>query len=590
MATPVILVEIQPRRAADGVAETVRLAGLGGAYPYHYAGEHWRAGIVAAPTFVCSIDFTGDDLGTNGVPQAAQLEWGSARAADLADMAGYVWEDATVAVRYGAEGSLPPIRLAGKVLSGTVEAGRLKLNLADPAVLLKKPLLTGRYGGTGDLDGPVEWEGKIKRRLWGRVWNVPGEPIDPANNIYSYADPAFALQQFTAVRDKGSPAAALVLLDWQGDAATTLAALRAADAPQGGGVMCPSIACVKWWTQPAGDLCADIRGEIGPGYVETTAEIAERLVQVIGGPTFAAGTIAAAAAARPAPVGWVAADENTQGAEMLDRLLGNSSLLWVLDAAGEIVIREWAWSEPVASAVSHEVRRTKSFRPLATRKLGYRRNELPMARGDLAAIIFTDMVSYLDGQLAEGLQPAEAGSTSGAPSGTVVGDKTADDVASTVKDGGGVADNQVSTGSILDNAVTESNYSVLDLFGASVGTDDDNIWRDFAYLGVPLATTLDNPIGGVDATVMFVLTLLGVRTGGDNDRVSVRIRRGDGVVIDPAEWPNLLFESGGQQAYTIPCFDPDPPVGIVTYTVQVKNLSGHPAWQRGVLVPIRLAK
>lgn len=590
MTAPVILVQVQPRRAADGVTETLRFAGLGGAFPYFYADEHWRAGIVAAPTFVCAIDFTGTDLGTGGVPQAAELQWGSPSKADLAIMAQYVWEDAAIEVRYGPEGSLPPVRIAGRVLSAPVESGNLKIAFADPAVLLKKPLLTSRYGGTGDLDGPVDWEGRIKRRLWGRVWNVAGDPIDPANNIYAYSDPAYRLQQFTAVRDKGSPAAALVFLDWQGSAAATLAALRAADAPQGGGVMCPSIACVKWWTQPAGDLCADIRGEIGTGYVETAAEIAERLVQIVAGPAFAGGTIAAAVGMRPAAVGWLVDDENTQVSEMLDRLLGDNSLLWVLNGAGEIVIRQWAWTAPVASAVSHEVRRTKTFRPLATRKLGYRRNELPMARGDIAAIIFTDMVSYLDGQLAEGLQPAEAGSTVGAPSGTPVGDKAADDVASTVKNGGGVADNQVATGAILDNAVTESNYTVLDLFGASIGTDDENIWRDFAYLGVPLATTLDNPIGGSDATVMFVLTVVGVRTGGDNDRVSFRIRRSDGTVIDPSEWTDLLFESGGQQAYTVPCFDPDPPVGVVTYTVQVKNVNGHPAWQRGALVPIRLAK
>jgi hypothetical protein len=392
-----ILVEAQPRRASDGAAEIVRLAGGGGALPFHYADVHWRAGITTLPTFICSLDFNGTDLGTGGVPQATELEWGASRSADLAARANYVWTDAPIVVRMGPEGSLPPVRLSGKVLAATVDGANLKLALADPAADLKKALLTDRYGGTGDLDGPVEWKGKIKRRIWGRVWNMAGEPIDPPNNVYAFSDPLRALQEFTAVRDKGATAAAVAILPWQGSAIATLMALRGSVAPQGGGVLAPSIACVKWWTQPAGDLTADIMGEIAGGYVETTAAIAERLVTVANGPAFAAGTVADAIAARPAPVGWVASNESTTAAEMLDQLLGNSSLLWLINQAGEIVLREWAWGAPVASAVSHEVKRSKSFRPVATRRLGYRRNELPMARGDIAAIVLTGDIQYPDG-------------------------------------------------------------------------------------------------------------------------------------------------------------------------------------------------
>lgn len=75
---------------------------------------------------------------------------------------------------------------------------------------------------------------------------------------------------------------------WAGSTAATLTALQAAAAPQGGGVICPSIGCVKWWTQ-VGDLTADIKGEIGSGYVETTAAIAQQLVLAASGPAFAAG-------------------------------------------------------------------------------------------------------------------------------------------------------------------------------------------------------------------------------------------------------------------------------------------------------------
>lgn len=390
MAAKVILIEASPRRAADGINETVRLAGGGGQFPYFYGGQHYRAGVVQLPTIVTAITFDGGDFGAGGVPQAAELQWAASRKADLAAIANYFWIDAPITVRIGDEnsaGTLPAVTITGKVLSATVDGGVVKLQLSDPAADLKKPLLTARFGGTGGVDGPAEWDGRIKTRVWGRVWNLEGELIDRANNVYCWADPARPIQSFDALRDKGAPAAAINVLAWQGSVAATFAALQAAVAPQGGGVACPSIACVKWWTQPAGALTADLKGEIGAGYVETTAQIVQRLVQAGPNTPFAAGTIAAAQAARAMPVGWVAKDDNTGVASMIEELLGNASMLWLLNASGEIVIREWSWGASVATAVSQSVKRTSVIAPVGTRKLGYKRNETQMARGDLAAIV-----------------------------------------------------------------------------------------------------------------------------------------------------------------------------------------------------------
>ncbi|HQS70911.1 MAG TPA: hypothetical protein PLM58_14860 [Novosphingobium sp.] len=470
MATPVILIEVAPRAVADGAAQTVRLAGGGAELPYYYGGQHWRGGIASFPSFITSLDFGGTDLGTGGVPTATEVSWAPSAHDDLAAMAALVWFDAPITVRIGPEGAMPPVVLTGKVLDAKPVDGKLRIALADPAASLKKPLLTARWAGTGGLEGPVEWTGAIKRRVWGRVWNQRGEPIDKANNIYCFADPTRPIQSFDAVRDKGAAAAALTVLAGGATPADTFAALQGAVAPQGGGVVCPSIACVKWWTEPAGDLHADLRGEIGAGYVETTATIAQRLVSTLGGPAFAAGAIAAADAARPAPVGWTANDDSTTVAAMLDELLRGSSLLWVLNSTGEIEIRQWAWGAPVASAQSHQVVRRTCYRPMATRKLGYRRNESPMDRGAIVAIVFADTVAYLDGTLAETLQPAEAGATLGAPLGTPVGDIDAGDVSATVNPGGGVADNQVNTTAVQDEAITSVQQAYNGTGAAGAGT------------------------------------------------------------------------------------------------------------------------
>lgn len=398
MAALLYLVEAQPRQASDGAVRTVRLAGGGAAYPYFYADEHWMGGITAAPTIITSLTFDGTDLGTGGVPQAAEIVWGTSSRADLADLAALVWADAPITVRIGPEGSLPPIALSGKVLTATVEdGGKLKIALADPAADLKKPLLTDRYGGTGGLDGPADWAGTIKRRIWGRVFNVQGEPLDPVYNIYAFADPLRHLQAITAVRDKGAAAGSLETLAWAGTAAATFAALQAAAVPAGGGIVCPSLACVRWWTQPAGDLTADIEGETEGGYVETAAGIAARLVAAVDGPAFAAGAIASADTDRPMPVGWIASDESTTVAAMLDQLLGSVSIVWVLNAAGEIELRRWAWGAAVTSVQSHAVTRSASYRPVSSRRLGYRRNEHKMARGSLAAVVLVSDVAFEDG-------------------------------------------------------------------------------------------------------------------------------------------------------------------------------------------------
>lgn len=435
MAAPVILLELQPRRASDGVPVTVRLAGGGGTKPYFYFDEHWRAGIAGLPTIISSLDFPGNDLGVGGVPQALQLSWRPSRNSDLAEWANYIWTDAPFTLRIGPESAPPPIELSGKVLEASTDTGALLIALSDAAADLKRPLLVNRYAGTGDLEGPSEWEGVIKRRVWGRAFNIKGELIDGAHWIYAFGDSSFPWAAFDVVRDKGAPAAPsdLEFLAWQGTEAATLTALRAAEAPQGGGVLCPSICCVKWWTEAAGDLCADIRGEYtGAGYVETAPAIAERIVGARSAIPFAAGTIAAAAAARPGIAHFVADDESTTIGSALDELLGDVSMLWVLNANDAIELRPWSWGAPVAQGRSVEVKRRKIHKPVKSRRLGYRRNNHVMSRGDIAGIVFATDVAFADGSTAEDLKPAEGGATRGAPAGTPVAGIPAEDVADTI--------------------------------------------------------------------------------------------------------------------------------------------------------------
>ena len=399
MVASVILVEAQPKVVATGVAVTERLAGAGAGKPFSHGGQHWRAGIMGLPSIVAGLSFDGTTLGGETIPEAMQIRWQPSRRALLAQLAAYHWNDAPITVRLGPDTGLPAVLTSGTVLSVAVDADALLISLADPATDLRKPILTDRYAGTGGLEGPTEWKGKLKRRLWGRLFNIEGEAIDVANRIYCFSDPTRALQAFDEVRDKGAAAApaALTLLAWQGSVAATFAALQAAAAPQGGGVLCPSIACIKWWTEPAGALCADLRGEVGAGYVETAASLAQRIAGVVSATPFTAGTVNAANLARPIAAGWKADDETGTAAAAMDKLLSDVSLLWVLDA-GAITIRRWEWTAPVTSVRSLDVSREQTLKPVSRCRLGYRENHNVMSRDAIAGIVFVTDIAFDDGE------------------------------------------------------------------------------------------------------------------------------------------------------------------------------------------------
>lgn len=451
MAAPLILVEAQPRNAATGALFTTRLAGGGGGEPSYYFDQHWKRGITGLPTIVTSIDFNGTDLGTGSVPQAMAIRWAPSSSAALAELVALNWLDAAITVRIGA-GPTPPVITVGKVIDMNTDSGVMTLALSDPAADLKKPIVKDRYSGTGGVEGPAEWQGKLKRRVWGRVFNLEGEPIDPAHQVYCFGDPNHSWAEISTVRDKGATAASLVLLPWQGSVASTFSALQDAVAPVGGGVICPSIACVKWWTQPAGSLCADVKGEIGAGYQETAPAIAERIVAAVSSVPFAAGTVAAAIVARPAVVGWVAADENGTASAALDALLGDVSLLWLLDN-DQILLREWSWGAPVASVRSVDASRKAAFRPVSHRRLGYRRNQHVMARDAIAGIVLATDVVFEDGSTAVNLQASVAQAQSSADQAQASADQALD----ALKDANGsvvaVKDQLAAVKATLDAAV-----------------------------------------------------------------------------------------------------------------------------------------
>jgi len=383
--TAVVLITVQPRHPATGAATTLRLAGGGNRKGYFYAGNHWRAGIAGMPRLKAEIGF--DDNGFDGrfVPQTGSIAWAPPNGkAGLSELAAYYWRDAAITIETGDEDTgVFATLIAGKVADAQVRDHQLVITAADLAADLGKPLVTALFAGNGGAEGGAEAKNRIKRRTWGHAFNIEGRVLDKANNVYEFGDPAYPWQSFETVRDKGRDASpAPAILAWQGSVAATLSAL-AASAPVGGsGVVAPSIACVKWWTQPAGPLTADVKGEVGAGYVETVGSLASRILAAAAGP--AVTNAATADGWRTGPAG-VHVAENESVAEVLDRLLVPISLLWLLDPAGTVTLREITWTGPVESLRSVAApERLRTLKPVKTRRIGYQRAYRIHNDGELA--------------------------------------------------------------------------------------------------------------------------------------------------------------------------------------------------------------
>jgi hypothetical protein len=407
--TKVVLVTVQPRHPSTGVATTIRLAGGGDRKGYYYGGQHYRSGVATPVRFQASIDF--DDTGWTGIskPTTGGIAFAPYAIATLTELAAYVWKDAAITVEEGEEETeIFVTRLVGKVADATVQGHKLIITIADFGAALDKQMITARFAGTGGVEGGDEAKGRAKRRTWGRAFNIEGRILDKVNNIYEFGDLAFPWDSFVTLRDMGRAAApAPTVVTWQGTIAATLNALVASSPAQGSAVVAPSIACVKWWTQPSGPLTADVKGEVGTGYVETVSSIADRILVAAGGPSI---TNVSTGNSLRAGVAGVHVDETETTASVLDRLLMPASLLWILNPTGTITLREITFSSPAETLISDMAQRVKSLAPMKTRRIGYQRCYRVHGDGEIATSLF-----YSDGTPIDDLKPTDPGATNNLP-------------------------------------------------------------------------------------------------------------------------------------------------------------------------------
>lgn len=391
--TRIVRALVQPRLISSGAAVALYMAGGGLRCPYNFGGIDYKAGVAGIPRFKAAVGW--DDAGWTGgiVPTTASLVWAPSTIADYKNYSTlYLWKDAPITIEVGDEGfdgSAPAswtTLLIGTVADIAASDGQITLTIADLSAKLDKPLLTGRFAGTGGIEGPTEAATRIKRRTFGTAFNIECRILDKVNSIYEWGDPAFQSTSVTALRDMGrgaSPAWSIVA--WQGSVAATFAALQAAVASQGSGVVAPSIQCVKWWTTPVGPLTVDVIGE-GGGL--SAPNIATYLIDLFGGAyglSYTGSDRTAAIAARPDGAGLHIDDDSTTLANALDRVLLGVSMVWVSDATGVMRFLPITFASPVETITSLGASRKRAYPPQKNRRLGYQRNQRIHNDGEIAA-------------------------------------------------------------------------------------------------------------------------------------------------------------------------------------------------------------
>lgn len=451
----VVLIEATPADPATGAAVTVRLAG-GGSRPYTgYRGKaDWRAGVAAAPRFTAEIGWDAGGWTGGATPTTGAIAFAPSLAATLELVAGLHWPGAALTLWSGDDaGAGEPawrVELVARVAGLRIQGGALVLTIADLAGALSGAVAGGTFAGTGGAEGASAATGRVKRRSWGRVFNVEAQLLDAPSNVYEVGDPARPLQAIDVVRDRGR-AGPVTVLAWQGSVDATLAALKAAQPPSGGAVVAPSIDCLKWWTAPSGPLTADLRGEVGAGYAENAAAIAAALVAAAAGGALAVTNVAVAAGWRPATAGLHVGDAGETGAQALTRLLLGVSLTWSVATAGGVELLDLASAAPVETVrIVGAVEREAAYPPLSPRRLGYARNHRVMSDGEISAAVPAGDVVYDDGKTVADLKPATGGA-----------DKTADTPQGQAAAAGLNADGTVKSGKVATASIAPGQVTAL---------------------------------------------------------------------------------------------------------------------------------
>lgn len=599
----VVLVQIDAR-LADGSIVPVRAANANDPAACHLDGLQWDPALAQVPVLSYAL-FGGAFQNAITLPQAQfALATTALAQVPVALLAALRFAGARVRIWTGALGdpwSGYRLRFAGRIADEPEIASFLATFTAAPDdAWLDVPLLS-TYAGTGGLEGPEDLTGTVKPLVLGAARFVPGVLIDPVDNVYQIS--AYGpVQAIVDVYDRLAPLGA------SGDHADLAALLAASIAPGDFGT-CLAFGLIRLGAPADGKVSVDIEGDAaGAGGFETRAGgFIARLAELGGGATVPAN-IAKLDLARP----WDQCrvfDQQGTARQFIQELADSVAAVAGISWAGVFFVQPYGFGEPVATldarGTSQPLVTDISQRPVATpfwRLATYAAITWSVHSADEIATGFTlrglysaartyrldDLVTDTGGatwlyinatpttgsplpvlpatsntwwqQLSSGTaewstitgagKPAD-NATVGAPSGTDVAGLPADDVASTIDAGGGVAADQVTTTSMVAEAVTTKTYAFT---AGSVSVASGS----YTYQEVQSAT-ITTTGEDVEIDAYFELSVI------DNCKYQYRILRDGTPLIDLG--PITVNTSDGPPAFFR--FVDSPAAGTYEYTLEV---------------------
>jgi hypothetical protein len=197
--------------------------------------------------------------------------------------------------------------------------GELSLRVHDRAEDLRDTLLVvSRYAGTGGFEGGVELQGRPRPLVFGRVFNAPTVPVDPANLWFDVNDGQ--VEAIEAVRDNG------VALTASGS-----------NPPASGSYYADlSNGRVRLGDDPVGQVTVDVKGAAPSGaWKDDLGDVVRHVVTAIGGLTdpgdLDTATFTAIATDRPGVIGYATGSDEISVADFLDQVVGGQGAAWYFD-------------------------------------------------------------------------------------------------------------------------------------------------------------------------------------------------------------------------------------------------------------------
>lgn len=264
-----------------------------------------------------------------------------------------------------------------KVFRGTCDGieqreDRLVFRMRDRDIVLDVPIQTDLYGGTGGYQGDSNLGGRPRPQSYGVVKNVELLQISAAFLVYQWHDRT--VNAVTEVRDKGVP------LTFSGVDASTFDGLTAMSIAGGQFATCNALGLVRLGATPVGTCTIDGNGDAQPSYVQTTADIVQRIVQTrLGTKNIVNADLSGFAAFNVDQGGTIGLyiSNPTNVSAVLDDLLRAAGGWWQFNLLGQLKIQ--VYKAPGTSVLTFFKRNigtplvTRFPVPSSVRRLGYQR-------------------------------------------------------------------------------------------------------------------------------------------------------------------------------------------------------------------------